>query len=56
MKTGEYEYGPGVTADGRYLLFTSHRDGTARLYRVDLQFVRSNLPARCQEAAARLHR
>ncbi|HEX8691897.1 MAG TPA: hypothetical protein VF746_05740 [Longimicrobium sp.] len=30
----EYEYGPTVSPDGRWLYFTSHRRGTADIYRV----------------------
>lgn len=32
----EYEYGPTVSPDGRWLYFTSHRRGTADIYRVPL--------------------
>lgn len=31
----EADYGPALSADGRYLYFTSHRRGTGDLYRVD---------------------
>lgn len=37
INTAEYEYGPSVSADGRYLLFTSHRDGPANIYRADIR-------------------
>jgi hypothetical protein len=30
----EYEYGPSLTDDGRWLIFTSHRRGAGTLYRV----------------------
>jgi hypothetical protein len=31
-----YEYGPFVSPDGRWLWFTSHREGSADLYRIEL--------------------
>jgi Tol biopolymer transport system component len=31
----EYDYGPSLSADGRWLYFTSHRRGAADLYRVE---------------------
>lgn len=46
INTAEYEYGPWVTRDGAYMLFTSHRDGPSRLYRVPLDIVREAMPAR----------
>lgn len=33
----EYEYGPNVSPDGRYLYFTSHRRGSADIFRVPLR-------------------
>ena len=39
INTPEYEYGPWVTADGEYLLFTSHRDGPSHLYRAPMRLV-----------------
>lgn len=36
VNTEEYEYGPTVSADGRWLYFTSHRSGSADVYRVPL--------------------
>ncbi len=39
INSAEYEYGPSVSADGQYLYFTSHRSGTADVYRVRLSFV-----------------
>ena len=35
----EYEYGPLVAPDGGTLFFTSHRRGTADIYRVDIALV-----------------
>jgi hypothetical protein len=46
INTAEYEYGPWVTSDGEFLLFTSHRDGASRTYRVPLDIVREVMPAR----------
>lgn len=46
INTADYEYGPWVTSDGEYLLFTSHRNGPSRLYRVPLDVVRAAMPAR----------
>jgi hypothetical protein len=34
INSGEYEYGPTLSPDGQWLYFTSHRDGTADLFRV----------------------
>lgn len=39
VNTDEYEYGPTVSPDGEYLYFTSHRDGSADVYRVRLSLV-----------------
>jgi hypothetical protein len=43
INTPEYEYGPSVSADGEYLLFTSHRDGPSHVYRVPMERVRDVL-------------
>lgn len=43
INSSDYEYGPTVSADGRYLYFTSHRTGHADIYRVlltDIQRIR----------------
>jgi Tol biopolymer transport system component len=37
INSAEYEYGPTVSADGEYLYFTSHRRGSADVYRVLLE-------------------
>lgn len=39
INTPEYEYGPTLSMDGRYLFFTSHRSGSADVYRVPLEAV-----------------
>jgi hypothetical protein len=39
VNTAEYEYGPSVDAEGRYLYFTSHRDGPSHIYRVSLSAI-----------------
>lgn len=39
INTSQYEYGPNISADGEYVLFTSHRAGPSRIYRVSLQAV-----------------
>ena len=39
VNSDEYEYGPAVSPDGDYLYFTSHRGGTADIYRVPLALV-----------------
>jgi len=39
VNSGEYDYGPVVSADNQYLYFTSHRDGSADVYRVRLSLV-----------------
>lgn len=36
INSGEYEYGPTLSADGEYLYFTSHRAGSADVYRAPL--------------------
>lgn len=37
INSAEYEYGPTVSPDGRWLYFTSHRGGSADVYRVELE-------------------
>jgi Tol biopolymer transport system component len=39
VNSEEYEYGPTISADGQYLYFTSHRGGSADVYRVLLSDV-----------------
>jgi Tol biopolymer transport system component len=39
INSAEYEYGPTVSADGEYLYLTSHRGGSADVYRVGLSSV-----------------
>jgi hypothetical protein len=39
VNSEEYEYGPAVSPDGQYLYFTSHRSGSADVYRVRLSTV-----------------
>lgn len=39
INSHEYEYGPTMSADGQYILFTSHRAGTADVYRVPVESV-----------------
>lgn len=34
VNTSEYEYGPTLSPDGRYLYFTSHRSGGGDIYRI----------------------
>ncbi len=34
INSSEYEYGPTLSRDGRYLYFTSHRGGSADVYRI----------------------
>jgi hypothetical protein len=36
INSAEYDYGPLISPDGRWLFFTSHRAGTGDLYRVDI--------------------
>jgi hypothetical protein len=36
VNTEEYEYGPSLSRDGRHLYFTSHRSGSADVYRIPL--------------------
>ena len=40
INSAEYEYGPAVSPDGRWLYFTSHRRGNADLYRIRMDRVR----------------
>jgi Tol biopolymer transport system component len=44
INSDEYEYGPTVSADGEYLYFTSHRGGSADVYRVSLSSVPGTSP------------
>lgn len=46
INTADYEYGPWVTADGEHLLFTSHRDGPANVYRAPIRMVREAMQNR----------
>lgn len=39
INSEEYEYGPTVSVDGEYLYFTSHRSGSADVYRVPIASV-----------------
>ena len=39
VNSEEYEYGPAVSPDAQYLYFTSHRGGSADVYRVRLSTV-----------------
>jgi hypothetical protein len=36
INSKEYEYGPAISPDGEWLYFTSHRAGTADIYRVPM--------------------
>lgn len=36
VNTPEYEYGPTLSPDGEYLYFSSHRNGSGRIYRIRL--------------------
>jgi hypothetical protein len=36
INTAEYEYGPSLSPDGEWLYYTSHRGGSADVYRVPL--------------------
>ncbi len=40
INSAEYEYGPSVSPDGAWLYFTSHRDGSAHVYRIPLSEIR----------------
>jgi hypothetical protein len=44
-----YDYGPLLSPDGRWLFFTSHRRGTADIYRVDSRVL--ELPSRDQRGS-----
>lgn len=46
INTPEYEYGPWVTADGKRLLFTSHRDGPSHIYSAPIRLVHEAMDAR----------
>ena len=37
VNSAEYEYGPWISPDRRYLYFTSHRSGDADIYKVELK-------------------
>jgi hypothetical protein len=37
INSEEYEYGPALSPDGRWLYFTSHRGGTGDIYRVEMR-------------------
>jgi hypothetical protein len=39
VNSAEYEYGPTVSPDGRYLYFSSHRRGLGDIYRIELEFL-----------------
>ena len=39
INSPEYEYGPALSADGRILYFTSHRDGDADLFEIGAEEV-----------------
>jgi hypothetical protein len=39
VNSPEYEYGPALSADGRTLYFTSHRDGDGDLFQIDAAHV-----------------
>ena len=39
VNSSEYEYGPAVSADGRILYFTSHKDGDGDLFQIDAEAV-----------------
>lgn len=43
INSAEYEYGPSVSPDGEHLYFTSHRTGSANVYRVPMQQIRAIL-------------
>jgi hypothetical protein len=36
INSKEYEYGPMVSPDGRWLIFTSHRTGNGDIYRISI--------------------
>jgi len=37
VNSAEYEYGPAISPDGRYLYFSSHRCGEGDIYRTELE-------------------
>ena len=39
VNSAEYEYGPALSADGRTLYFTSHRDGDADIFQINAERV-----------------
>jgi Tol biopolymer transport system component len=39
INSAEYEYGPTVSADGTHLYFTSHRGGSADVYRIPVSAI-----------------
>lgn len=41
INSSEYEYGPTLSRDGRFLYFTSHRRGSADVFRVPVSTLRS---------------
>jgi hypothetical protein len=45
VNTPEYEYGPWVSRDGRFLYFTSHRGGTSDIYRISTDKLPIELPS-----------
>lgn len=44
INSEEYEYGPSVSPDGRFLYFTSHRRGSADIFRLPLGAVDRDVP------------
>ncbi len=44
VNSDEYEYGPSVSPDGRYLYFTSHRRGSADVFRIPLSALGRDAP------------
>jgi Tol biopolymer transport system component len=38
INSNEYEYGPAFSPDGRWLYFTSHRNGTGDIFRVSMRW------------------
>ena len=40
INSEEYEYGPTLSGDGRHVFFTSHRGGTADVYRAPVERLR----------------
>lgn len=39
INSKEYEYGPAISADGRWLFFTSHRTGNGDIYRISANVI-----------------